>query len=187
MTLIFPRHCLGAWRNFFGIIPATQYIDMKAALLLLSTCFLSLLVVAQTSQDKEAVKNVVIAFQEDFNDGTFKNAYTYTTEDWEHINPLGGVDKGRETVLNVVRSVHETFLKGVTMSVQTMSIRFINPNTAIATVVHRISDFTTPDGVTHKNEQHVKTYVVARNKGKWLLTHDHASIVQAGPSTGSPK
>ena len=70
--------------------------------------------IAQTEQDKQWIKQVIISFQDDFNDGSFKNAEQYTTEDWVHINPLGGVDKGQKEVLKVVREVHNTFLKGVT-------------------------------------------------------------------------
>ncbi len=47
---------------------------MKAILLLLSICFLSVYSKAQSANDNEAVKKVVIAFQDDFNDGGFKNA-----------------------------------------------------------------------------------------------------------------
>ena len=130
------------------------------------------------SKDKEAVKKVILAFQEDFNDGSFKKAASYTTNDWEHINPLGGVDKGRDEVLKTVRSVHQSFLKGVTMAVDTMSIRFITPDVAIADAVYKISAYTTPDGIKHENEKQIKTYVVVKKKGKWLLTHDHNTIMQ---------
>jgi hypothetical protein len=66
---------------------------MKKFLLLLITGFMSILVSAQTSQDREMIKKVIKDFQNDFNDGTFKNAVGYTTKDWEHINPGGGIDK----------------------------------------------------------------------------------------------
>ena len=133
--------------------------------------------IAQTEQDKQWIKQVIISFQDDFNDGSFKNAEQYTTEDWVHINPLGGVDKGQKEVLKVVREVHNTFLKGVTMNMTNLSMRFITPDVAIADAVHGISTYTTPDGVKHEKERHVKTYVVVKKNGKWLLTHDHNTIV----------
>ena len=136
---------------------------------------------AQTAQDTHTVKRVILLFQDDFNDGRFKQASTYTTRDWVHINPLGGVDRGRDSVLSIVRSVHQTFLKGVTMTTEGMTLRFIPPNVAIADVVHKITDYTTPDGVRHQNERHIKTYVVVKKNGKWLLTHDHNTIVQNPP------
>jgi uncharacterized protein (TIGR02246 family) len=151
--------------------------SMKAILLVLATSFVSLVLPGQSAQDREAVKKVVVAFQDDFNDGRFQKANTFTTADWEHINPLGGITKGREAVLNEVRGVHQTFLKGVTITIEDMTLRFMNPAVAIATVTHNITDYTTPDGVLHQKEKHSKTYVVVRQKGKWLLAHDHNTIV----------
>src|SRR5688572_32468125 len=72
---------------------------------LLVISFISLVSNGQTSEDKEQVKKVVIAFQEGFNEGSFKNAQEYTTIDWEHINPFGGITRGRDSTLADVRSV----------------------------------------------------------------------------------
>ena len=157
---------------------------MKAFFILISMSLLSIVGKGQSSQDKEAIKKVVNAFQEDFNEGGFVNANDYTTSDWRHINPLGGIDKGRDSVLKDVRAVHQTFLKGVTMQIESMDIRFITPEVAIADVIHKIDSFTTPDGLKHENERHIKTYVIVKKKGKWLLAHDHNTIIQ-GSSTAT--
>jgi len=131
----------------------------------------------QVSKDIELVTKVIMDFQNDFNDGGFKNAYSYTTSDWEHINPLGGISKGRENVLNEVRTVHQSFLKGVTMKMETIEIRFITPSVAVADVIHIMDDFTTPDGIKHVNERQIKTYIVVKKEDKWLLTHDHNTTI----------
>lgn len=150
---------------------------MKILLLSVVASFLMPAAFPQSEQDKEAIRKVIVAFQDDFNDGGFKNANDYSTEDWEHINPLGGIDKGRENVLKVVRDVHQAFLKGVTMTIENMSMRFITPDVALADVIHKVSTYTTPDGTKHENERHIKTYVLVKKKGKWLLTHDHNTII----------
>lgn len=59
-----------------------------------------------TQADEESVKKVVLDFVDDFNDGSFKNAINYTTLDWDHINPGGGIDIGWESTLKTVRAVH---------------------------------------------------------------------------------
>ena len=157
---------------------------MKVFFLLATLSCLSFVGKGQSSQDKKAVKKVVIAFQEDFNEGSFKNANNYSTTDWRHINPGGGIDKGRDSVLKTVRAVHQTFLKGVTMRIESMDIRFITPDVAIADVIHNVDNYTTPDGIKHENERHIKTYVVVKKKGKWLLTQDHNTVIQ-GSNTAS--
>ena len=160
---------------------------MKASFILIIMSLLSFVGKGQSSQDKEAIKQVVNAFQEDFNDGGFINANDYSTSDWRHINPLGGIDKGRDSVLKGVRAVHQTFLKGVTMQIESMDIRFITPEVAIADVIHKIDNFTTPDGVKHENERHIKTYVIVKKKGKWLLAQDHNTIIQGSNTVANQK
>jgi uncharacterized protein (TIGR02246 family) len=157
---------------------------MKRYFLFMVAGFLSLVSQGQSFQDNESVKKVVMNFQEDFNDGRFRNAMTYSAPEWRHINPGGGIDKGRDSVLKTVRSVHQSFLKGVTMSIESMEIRFITSDVAIADVVHKVSTYITPDGVKHENERHIKTYVIVQKKGTWLLVQDNNTIIQ-GSNTAS--
>ncbi len=159
---------------------------MKAFFLLTVISLLPFASKGQNSQDKEAVKKVVIAFQDDFNDGSFKNAAAYSTTDWEHINPGGGIDKGRDSVLKTVRAVHQTFLKGVKMQIESMDVRFLTPDVAIADVIHKVGNYTTPDGVKHENERQIKTYVIVRKRGTWLLAQDHNTVIQ-GSNTATNK
>ena len=150
---------------------------MKIFPFLMIASFLSFVSIGQNPQDTKLVRKVVIAFQEDFNDGSFKNAPSYTTIDWEHINPGGGITKGRDEVLKEVRSVHQTFLKGVSITIESMTIRFITPDVAIADVIHKISTYELPAGVKHENERELKTYIVVKKKGKWLLTLDQNTTI----------
>jgi len=69
---------------------------------------------SQNKASENAVIDAVKAFYAGFSDGKFSNAEAYSTDDWNHINPFGGRTVGREAVLQEVRAVHSTFLKGVT-------------------------------------------------------------------------
>ncbi|KIC91281.1 DUF4440 domain-containing protein [Flavihumibacter sp. ZG627] len=150
---------------------------MKPKILLLIMMFVVNIVLAQTPADKEAVKKVILMFQDDFNDGAFKNARQYAANDWIHIHPGGGIKKGIDEVLAEVIAVHVTFLKGVTMKIDTMDIRFVHPDVAVADVVHTIDTYENPPGVMHVNEKQMKLYVVAKINGKWLMTHDQNTII----------
>jgi uncharacterized protein (TIGR02246 family) len=162
-------------------------MEMKALFLFTTISFLSFGSRGQSSQDEQSVKKVVISFQEDFNDGGFKNAAAYSSMGWEHINPGGGITKGRNEVLKEVRAVHQTFLKGVSMQIESISIRFITPSVAIADVIHKMTAYTTPDGERHENERQIKTYVIARQKGNWLLVQDHNTVVQGSNTATNEK
>ncbi|MEO7446053.1 MAG: SgcJ/EcaC family oxidoreductase [Ferruginibacter sp.] len=131
----------------------------------------------QNAQNEKLVKHVVLAFQKDFNEGGFKNAKRYTTSDWQHINPGGGITKGREEVLKEVRAVHKTFLNGVSISIESIEIRFLSTTVAIANVVHKSSEYELPQGVKHQNERQMKTYIIVKRQNKWLLRLDQNTII----------
>src|SRR5262245_39837992 len=71
---------------------------------------------------KAAIRTTIQAFYKAFDDG-FTGSADYATEDWNHINPYGGRDRGREATLKTVRGAHQSFLKGTTDTVENMDIR----------------------------------------------------------------
>jgi len=149
---------------------------LKHVLIFTATTLLSLLSNAQNPQDQEAVRHIVMAFQTDYNNG-FASDALYTTTDWEHINPEGGISKGRDSVLMDVRDVHQSFLKGVVMQIESVNISYPLPDVAVANVIHKVSPYTTPDDVKHENERQFKTYVLVKKNGEWLLFQDHATYL----------
>lgn len=62
------------------------------------------------------------------------------------------------------------------MKIQSMEIQFPGKNIAIAIVTHKMDNYTTPDGILHANETHVKTYVIVKQNEKWLLAPDQNTI-----------
>jgi uncharacterized protein (TIGR02246 family) len=155
-----------------------KIINMKISIIFLTVCLTTFFSTAQNSQEEELVRQVVLSFQQDFNDGSFQHAADYTTVDWEHLNPMGAISKGRSKVLEEVRAVHQGFLKGVSMTIESMTIRFITKEVSIANVIHKMGIYETPDGVRHENERHLKAYIIVKQNQKWLLAQDQNTIIQ---------
>ena len=128
------------------------------------------------------VRQAVQAFYTAFNSHKFDRVADFTTEDWNHINPLGGRTPGRAEVLNELKEVHSTFLRSVSDTVEQMDVRFASADVAVATVTSRVSTFTTPDGVKHENEQQIRTFVVVKRSARWLIMQDHNTIVRPQPA-----
>jgi uncharacterized protein (TIGR02246 family) len=145
--------------------------------LALTNTFLVIEAMAQQSADKKNVREVVQSFYADFNSHNWSRAVNYTSEDWNHINPLGGWTRGREAVLTELKEVHSTFLKGVSDTVEDMNVRFATRDLAIVTVTSRTSTFTAPDGVKHENEQHNRTFILVKRDDRWLITQDQNTRV----------
>jgi len=137
---------------------------------------------AALSDDREAaVRTAIQAFYKAFDDG-FVGPADYATEDWNHINPYGGRDRGREATLNTVREVHKTFLNGTTDTIENMDIRFATQDVAVGTVTSIMSPFTSPDGVKHGAERHIRTFVVVKRGERWLIMQDHNTSVIEPPA-----
>jgi uncharacterized protein (TIGR02246 family) len=129
------------------------------------------------SEDKEtAVRAVIRAFYSAFDDG-FVGPADYATEDWNHINPNGGRVGGREATLKEVREVHQSFLKGTTDTIESLDIRFATEDVAVGTVTSVMSPFTSPDGVKHGKERHIRTFIVVKRGARWLIMQDHNTTI----------
>ena len=133
----------------------------------------------QTAKQSEQVRASVLSFFDAFNKHSFANIADITTDDWVHINPLGGRTSGREDILKELKEVHSTFLKGVSMKIDEISVKFATADVAVVTVVNQITPYTTPDGANHSNERQIKTFVVVKRKNKWLIMQDQNTIIAA--------
>ena len=132
---------------------------------------------ADTTTAAAGVRRAVQRFYDAFNAHGFGNAAEFTRDDWVHINPNGGVKQGRAAVLAELREVHASFLKGVTDTPDSIAVRFATRDVAVATVPSRMTPaFTTPDGVRHVNEPHIRTFVVVRRGGVWRIMQDHNTV-----------
>jgi uncharacterized protein (TIGR02246 family) len=149
---------------------------MKLLLAVVTSLLLAGGALAQDSGEEAQVRRAVQSFYAAFNSHGFDRVADFTTDDWTHINPLGGWTRGRDAVLKELKEVHSTFLKGVTDTVEEMSVRFATPDVAVVTVPSRISTYTTPDGVRHENERQIRTFVVVKRGGKWLIMQDQNTI-----------
>jgi uncharacterized protein (TIGR02246 family) len=114
-----------------------------------------------------------------FNAHDWDRAAEFTTDDWVHINPSGGVTRGRTAVLAELREVHGAFLKGVTDTPDSIAVRLATPDVAVATVPSRLTPFTTPEGVRHVNERQVRTFVVVRQEEGALRIMQDQNTVRA--------
>jgi uncharacterized protein (TIGR02246 family) len=138
----------------------------------------------QAAGAEAQVRKTVQAFYAAFNSHRFDHVADITTDDWNHINPLGGRTRGRAQVLVELKAVHSTFLENVTDRIEEMDVRFASDGAAVATVASRLSTFTTPDGVKHESERLTHTFVVVRRGDRWLIMQDHNTFVTPLPGPG---
>jgi uncharacterized protein (TIGR02246 family) len=155
---------------------------MNSLILAMVILAMPVAVPAQTPNAETSVRQTVEAFYAAFNSHGFGHAAEFTTDDWNHINPYGGRTHGRAEVLKELHEVHGTFLSGVSDNIEKLDVRFAGKDAAVATVLSRMSTFTSPDGIRHVNEPHIRTFVLARRGTRWLIMQDQNTVVMPPPT-----
>jgi ketosteroid isomerase-like protein len=136
------------------------------------------------AQDAQAAARPVAAFYAAFN-ADFECNVDFATADWTHINPFGHLTSG-EQVVQHLRDVHSTFLKGVRETVEQMQFRWVDGEVALVTVTSKVSPYQLPAGVMHENERQRRTFVVVHRDAGWLVMLDHNTIVVGDHDGGRP-
>jgi uncharacterized protein (TIGR02246 family) len=68
-------------------------------------------------------------------------------------------------------------LKGTTDTIEKLDVRFASPDVAVGTVVSVMSPFTSPDGVKHGAEKHIRTFVVVKHDDGWRIMQDQNTTI----------
>ena len=126
----------------------------------------------QPATPEAEVRKAVQSFYGAFNSHDFGRVPEFTTEDWTHINPLGGWTRGRSAVVKELEEVHSSFLKGVTDTIEEMEVKFATAKVAIVTVPSKTSPYTSPDGVRRENQRQIRTFIMVERGGRWLIMQD---------------
>ena len=120
-------------------------------------------------------------FYRAFNAHEFSSAADFTTDDWQHIHPGGGWKRGRNEVLVELKAVHGSFLKGATDAAESMAVASAGPGVAVVTVTSKMSAFTMPNDVAHRNDRQIRTFVVVKRASRWPILLDQNTTVIRTP------
>ena len=149
---------------------------MKHILYVLVVCNITLSGVSQNQHDEQLVKQTANSWFNSFNKHNYYDYPSYTTEDCYGVNPFGFHGKRTSETPAIYTRAHETFLKNASLIVDSMSIRFIRPEVAIATVFSTQKGTTeAPPGMdksltSRAGERLISTMVIVKQDNKWLIT-----------------
>ncbi|MEX6686551.1 SgcJ/EcaC family oxidoreductase [Danxiaibacter flavus] len=156
---------------------------MRKTFLLCAGFIISLAGISQNQTDEQSVKQVANSWFNSFNKHDYSDISNYTTEDCYMINPYGLHGKHTNETPAMFKKVHEALLKNVSIKVDSMTIRFIKPDVAIATVLsQQTGAYYLPDGIDRGNNKHqderlITTMVIVKQNDKWLITQYQNTII----------
>ena len=115
---------------------------------------------------ESAIRATDVAFADAWNKHDATAMAATWAKDGDLINPFGRVAKGRAEVEKLIQDEHATVFKHSTYTPGAMSIRFIEPEIAIAESDTMISGIANPDGTSGSMTVHI-IRVVQKKDGKW--------------------
>ncbi len=156
---------------------------MKQLLLLLPALVITLAAISQDQTEKQLVRKTANSWFNSFNKHDYSDMPSYMTEDCYMINPYGLHGKHSAESPAMFKKAHETLLKDLSIKVDSMTIRFIKPDVAIATVISsQTGAYYFPDGIDrgnnkHENEKLISTMIIMKQNKKWLITQYQNTII----------
>ncbi len=144
---------------------------MKKIFILLGMLLPVLSATAQSkSADVRAIEKQVDAMVNSWNRHDHSDMKDYCTQDCSWVNIVGMWWKNLKEVEYSTQFYHTNMFKNTTMINKGVSVRLINPTTAIVQFKSFVSAFTTPDGQEIPGSDDIALLVYVKQHGKWLMT-----------------
>lgn len=128
------------------------------------------LILAQDRSKEEAAINAQVdAMIYSWNNHNYNDLKNYTTENTDWVNGVGMWWKGRKKSQYAHQVYHNTIFKESVLRKDSVFIRFITSDVAIAHLFWHFSAFTDPAGKTVGPDDCMATLVYVKQHGKWLM------------------
>jgi uncharacterized protein (TIGR02246 family) len=149
---------------------------MKYFNILVIACAFPLLGISQDGDDKKLVTATAQSWFNSFNKHNYDDFFDYIAEDCFGINPLGKYMRMTSEAPAIFNKGHEGLLRNLSIEVDSIDVRFIDSDVAIATVFSQEKGtIYPPDGIDRGNNKVdgqglVTTMIIVRRNKKWLIT-----------------
>ena len=143
------------------------------------------------TEDEAAITKQVDAMIYSWNNHNYDDLKNYATEDTDWVNVVGMWWKGRKESQYAHQIYHNTIFKGSVCEKESVAVRFVTEDVAIAHVVwHFYGGAPLPDGTPPKTKDDpnvdLATLVFVKQNGKWLMTAGHNVHVDKGAQPFDP-
>lgn len=145
-----------------------KYILLKLLLLASIISLARVTSAAGDSADESAIRQLEMQQQEAWNRHDAKAYASLFTEDGDCVNVVGWWWKGRAEIEKKLTEAYAFVFAESALSVGEVTVRFLNPELAIAHVRWTMTGARTPQGLPTP-QQGIQTQVVQKHGGKWSI------------------
>jgi len=141
--------------------------------------------------DDLAIRATVQQMLVNYKDHKFQDMASYTTPDVSWVNIVGMYWQGRSQVQQAHQAIFDAIFNGVAFTPHDLTIQRITADVAVVRMRCDVGAFYPPDGVNRGvnkqgDNQDMLMLVMAKQKGKWLLTAGQNTVIDAAAAANDP-
>jgi uncharacterized protein (TIGR02246 family) len=129
-------------------------------------------------EDEEEIKKVIAGTTEAFNQHDAKAFTRFYTQDAELVTVRGERMKGAAEIEKGLAAIFATRARAVRLKTLDVTVRFIRPDVAVAHVTNELSGLIGAEGESLPAHRELSIRVLVKEKGRWLVTAFHNTIVR---------
>ena len=129
-------------------------------------------------KDKETIRDIILQMTEGFNRHDAKAATQMYTSSADFVNVRGDKYIGAEEIQQKLAATFSTRAKQATLKTLNTTIRFVNPELAIAHVTNELSGLVDSAGLKLPSHQELSIRVFIIEKGNWRVTAFHNTMIR---------
>lgn len=142
--------------------------------------------IALTKEDEQGIRKTINGFVAAWNTSDMKAMDKLFCEDAEFVNVVGMHWRGRAQIDAAHIVFDKLMFHGVQMKVDSIGVRPLSSDYAIAVVLETLDSYTTPSGQVVPKGQVRGSWVLARNGGDWKIAHCQNVNVDAEAAKHDP-
>jgi uncharacterized protein (TIGR02246 family) len=133
--------------------------------------------VAISSPDVDAIRAVLIGYQDAWNGHDMTALEELFTGDAHWINIVGMHWQGKAAIIKAHSVFHRTIFRKTELTFGHIEVRAISPGVAAAVVTAKVSAFKTPDGAVRPSADNRLSFILMKRDGTWRIAHGHNTVI----------
>ena len=129
-------------------------------------------------KDEQAIRNIILQMTEGFNKHDANAATQMYTSDADFVNVRGDKYTGATEIQQKLAAILSTRAKHASLKTLHVTLRFVNPELAIAHVANELSGLVDSSGLDLPPHQELSIRVFIKEKDTWRVTAFHNTMIR---------
>ena len=130
------------------------------------------------NKDREAIKSIALKWQDAWNRHDLKALAALAAEDVDLVTVSGTRLRSRKEFLEDHTRSHETVLRESVLTTDSVEVKFVRPDVAVAHFEWSITGVKAPDGTSLPPQRGIFIWVLTKRKEAWVIIAAQNTIIR---------